>query len=149
MSNEIANSRNVQFAIDLDLYDHRMAQMALSFDSKDCYGQLLNLVERLIEGDLEHQWYEEAIRQAYRNRAYKLYTVDKVAQAIVKHLHNIVSDAKSSDVLVLWEHDRTNLVTSTKDQILYRMRVKSVLGSDENMFRIEWNNKTKDMLIQF
>lgn len=149
VSDEIADSRNVPFAIDLDLYDNRMANMGLAFDSKDCYGQLLNLIERLIEGDLEHQWYEEAIRQAYRNRAYKLYTVDKVAQAIVKHLHNIVSDAKSSDVLVLWEHDRTNPVTSTKEQILYRMRVKSVLGPEENMFRVEWNNKTRDMLVQF
>lgn len=149
VSDEIANSRNVEFAIDLDLYDHRMSDMGLAFDSKDCYGQVLNLVERLIEGDLEHQWYEESIRQAYRNRAYKLYTVDKVAQAVVKHLHNIVSDAKSSDVLVLWEHDRENPLTSTKEQILYRMRVKSILGSDENMFRIEWNNKERKAMIQF
>lgn len=149
VSDEIANSRNVQFAIDLDLYDHRMASMGLAFEPQNCYGQLLNLIERLIEGDLEHQSYEESIRQAYRNRAYKLYTVDKVAQAIVKHLHNIVSDAKSSDVLVLWENDRINTLTSTKEQIIYRMRVKSVLGSDENLFRIEWNDRTHSVMIQF
>lgn len=149
VSDEIANSRNVQFAIDLDLYDHRMSDMGLSFESKDCYGQLLSLIERVIEGDLDHQWYEESIRQAYRNRAYKLYTVDKVAQAIVKHLHNIISDVKSSDVLVLWENDRCNPLTSTKDQILYRMRVKSVLGPDENLFRVEWNDKNQAVMIQY
>lgn len=149
VSDEIAHSRDAQFAIDLDLYDRRMDEMGLSFNSKNCYGQLLALIERLIEGDLEHQWYEEAIRQAYRNRAYKLYTVDKVAQAIVKHIHTIISDARSSDVLVMWEHDRTNPVTSTKAQILYRMRVKTVLGPDENMFRIEWNNKERTVMMQF
>lgn len=149
VSDEIANSRNVQFAIDLDLYDHRMADMGLAFESKNCYGQLLTLIERLIVGDLEHQSYEESIRQAYRNRAYKLYTVDKVTQAIVKHLHTIISDVKSSDVLVLWENDRNNPLTSTKEQIIYRTRVKSVLGPDENLFRIEWNDKTHSVMIQF
>lgn len=149
VSDEIAHSRDAQFAIDLDLYDRRMDDMGLSFNSKNCYGQVLALIERLIEGDLEHQWYEEAIRQAYRNRAYKLYTVDKVAQAIVKHIHTVISDARSSDVLVMWEHDRTNPVTSTKAQILYRMRVKAVLGPDENMFRIEWNNKERSVMMQF
>lgn len=107
------------------------------------------MIERLIVGDLEHQSYEESIRQAYRNRAYKLYTVDKVTQAIVKHLHTIISDVKSSDVLVLWENDRNNPLTSTKEQIIYRTRVKSVLGPDENLFRIEWNDKTHSVMIQF
>lgn len=149
VSNEIGHSRKVQFAIDLELYDRRVEEMGLSFDKDDCYGQLLKLVEKLIEGDLDHQWYEEAIRQAYRNRAYKLYTVDKVLQAIVKHLHSIVSDVKSSDVLVLFEHDRTRPNSSAKEQILYRMKVSSVLGPDENMFRIEWDDQKKQALIQF
>lgn len=149
VSKEIGNNRKVQFALDLDLYDHRMEDMNLAFKSEDCYGQLLNLIENLIEGDLEHQLYEEAIRQAYRNRAYKLYTVDKVVQAIVKHLHNIVSDAKSSDALLLFEQDREKPCSSAKEQILYRMKVKSVLGADENIFRIEWNNNEHQVLIQF
>ena len=149
VSNEIAGSRTVQFAKDLELYDKRLEEMGLQFDKDDCYGQLLKLVEKLIEGDLEHQWYEESIRQAYRNRAYKLYTVDKVLQAIVKHLHTIVSDVKSSDVLVLFERDRLQSMSNVKEQILYRMRVKSVLGSDENMFRIEWDENEKRALIQF
>ncbi|KAF5095146.1 hypothetical protein D0Z03_001903 [Geotrichum reessii] len=149
VSKEIAGNRGVQFAKDLELYDKRLEEMGLEFDKDDCYGQLLKLIEKLIEGDLEHQWYEESIRQAYRNRAYKLYTVDKVLQAIVKHLHTIVSDAKSSDVLVLFERDRLQLMSNVKEQILYRMRVNSVLGLDENMFRIEWDDKEKRAIIQF
>lgn len=149
VSKEIAGNRGVQFAKDLELYDKRLEEMGLEFDKDDCYGQLLKLIEKLIEGDLEHQWYEESIRQAYRNRAYKLYTVDKVLQAIVKHIHTIVSDVKSSDVLVLFERDRLQSMSNVKEQILYRMRVNSVLGSDENMFRIEWDDKEKRAIIQF
>lgn len=149
VAKEISQSRKVQFAIDLDLYDNRMEEMNLSFTGEDCYGQLLALIQKLIEGDLEHQWYEEAVRQAYRNRAYKLYTVDKLVQAIVKHLHTIISDVKSSDALVLFEHDRERPSTSAKEQILYRMKVNALLGPDENMFRIEWNDVDKTVLIQF
>lgn len=149
VSAEVASSKKVQFAVDLELYDMRVEEMGLSFDKDDCYGQLLKLIEKLIEGDLEQQWYEESIRQAYRNRAYKLYTVDKVLQAIVKHLQSIISDVKSSDVLVLFEQDRARPKSSAKDQILYRMKVKLALGPEENMFRIEWDNEKKQALIQF
>lgn len=41
VSDEIANSRNVQFAIDLDLYDHRMADMGLAFESKTAMASFL------------------------------------------------------------------------------------------------------------
>lgn len=149
VSKELASSRTVQFAIDLDLYDHRMEDLNLQFKSENCYEQLLALIERLLEGNLEHQLYEEAIRQAYRNRAYKLYTVDKLVQSLVKHIHTILTDAKSSDALVLFEQDREKPTSSAKDQILYRMKTKSVLGADENMFRIEWNNRAKQLRLQF
>lgn len=148
VSQEIGGSRKTRYAVDLGLYDNRIEEMGLEFEKDDCYGQLLKMVEKLLEGDLEHQWYEEAIRQAYRNRAYKLYTIDKVLQSIVKHLHTIISDSKSSDVLVLFEADRACRTSSVKKQILYRMRVDSVLGADENLFRIEWNEKTRHALVK-
>lgn len=148
VSEEIKNGTKVPFALNLKLYDQQVDENSLIFKGEDCYEQALKLAESLIEGNLNHQWYEEAIRHAYQNRAYRLYTLDKVVNAIVKHLNAIVSDAKSSDVLVLFEQDRRKAVSNSKEQLLYRMKVKTVLDVDETMFRIEWNTQQKQVHFQ-
>lgn len=146
---ELERSRSIQFAKDLDLYDKKLEEMGLWFSPNDVYGQTLKICENLITGDLEHQWFEEALRQAFRNRAYRLYTVDKVVQAIAKHIHLIISDQKSADTLVLYQANKAKPTTNLRDQILYRMQVRSVIGTDENMFLIDWDEKTKQLGFQF
>lgn len=144
------NSRKVsQFAKDLNLISEQLKNMGLDFAGLDAYKQLLHLCERLIEGDIEHQWFEESLRQAYNNRAFKFYTVDKVVQALVKHAHTILTDVKSSEILVLFEKDRTLATTSAKDQILYRMQTRTHMSNTENMFRIEFNRLSNHVCIQY
>ncbi|GAV48019.1 hypothetical protein ZYGR_0I03150 [Zygosaccharomyces rouxii] len=144
------NSRKVsQFAKDLNLISEQLKNMGLDFAGLDAYEQLLHLSKRLIEGDIEHQWFEESLRQAYNNRAFKFYTVDKVVQALVKHAHTILTDIKCSEIMVLFEKDRTLATTSAKDQILYRMQARSHMSNTENMFRIEFNRISKHVCIQY
>ncbi|KAB8283945.1 Sin3 protein [Yarrowia lipolytica] len=149
VSAEIASRTPVDFAVDLNLYDHKLDDMGLRFKSKNCYPQLLNLSCRLIEGDVEHQWFEEALRQAYRNRAYKLYTIDKVVQALVKHMHTVISDQKSNDIMLLFERDRLTPTSSVHQQILHRLQVKQVVDSDESLYRIEFDEKTGHVSIVY
>jgi paired amphipathic helix protein Sin3a len=149
VSKEIASSHNVDFANDLGLYDTKLADMGMQFEPEDCYGQLLNLSEKLMEGEIEHQWFEEAIRQAYRNRAHEFYTIDKVVQALVKHAHSIVTDSRSSEVLALFQDDRNETTSDVKAQIAYRMNVKKIIGPDENLFRIDWDNDKRRLGFQF
>lgn len=149
VSAEIDLKKDSSYAHELKLHDVTVEEMGLSFVKEDCYGQLLKLIEKLIEGNVEQQWYEEALRRAYRNRAYQLYTVNKVLQAIAKQLQTIVSDTKSSDILVLFENDRVKPTSSAKEQILYRVKASSVLGTDESMFRIEWDSEKRQSFIQF
>lgn len=149
VSRENSESFNVDFARDLGLYDNKLEEMGLRFSPQDCYGQILALSAKLIEGDVEHTWFEEAIRQAYRNRAYKLYTVDKVVQSIAKHIHMVVGDQACSDVIMLFQADRSEPSTDIKKQIAYRMKVKKVIGPDESLFRIDWNTKSHKLGFQF
>lgn len=147
---EIRQRKVPQFAKDLNLVSHQLEDMGIQFvGNKNCYHQLLDLSEKLMEGDVEHQWFEESLRQAYRNKAYKVYTVDKVVQALVKHMHTMITDSKTSDMIVLFETDRTNPTSSAKDQILYRMQVRSLMSNDENMFKITYNESETSVNIQF
>lgn len=139
-----------QFAKDLNLLSHQLEDMGVQITgNKDCYLQLLDLSERLIDGEIEHQWFEEAVRQGYRNKAYKIYTIDKVVQAMVKHMHAIVTDTKTSEMMLLFENDRTNATSTVKDQILYRMQVRGLMTTDENMFKISFNENDAEVNVQF
>lgn len=147
---EIRARRHPRFAKDLNLLSHQLEDMGVEIlGTKDCYLQVLELSERLIEGEIEHQWFEESLRQGYRNRAYKVYTVDKVVQAMVKHMHSMVTDSKTSEMMVLYESDRSSPTSTAKDQILYRMQVRALMSTDENMFKITFKESTNSANIQF
>lgn len=103
----------------------------------------------MITGDLDHQWFEESLRQAYKNKAFKIYTIDKVVQSLVKHAHSIITDPKNAMVMVLFEQDRLKRDTTAKDQILYRLKVRNTMGESENMFRIEYNTDSSHVSIQY
>ncbi|SCU80912.1 LADA_0B10176g1_1 [Lachancea dasiensis] len=149
VTQEIKSRKVVKFAKDLNLLSTQLSDMGLDFKGTDAYKQLLSLSKRLIENDIEHQWFEESLRQAYKNRAFKIYTIDKVIQSLVKHAYGIVTDVKTSDILILFEEDRKCPTTSRRDQILYRLQVRSHMGLADNMFRIEYNKLTNHVCIQF
>ncbi|KAK9384823.1 hypothetical protein V1515DRAFT_610189 [Lipomyces mesembrius] len=148
VSTDISSRKPVEFAKELGIVSSKIQDMGLAFTGESCYGQLLDMCEKLIEGDLEHQWFEESLRQAYRNRAFRIYTVDKVVQAIAKHVHSIISDAKCSEIIMLYDRDRHLPKTAPREQIVYRLQVQTILGSDENIFRLELNESASALSIQ-
>ncbi|KAK9448081.1 uncharacterized protein V1518DRAFT_419605 [Limtongia smithiae] len=148
VSGDISSRKPVEFAKELGIISAKIQEMGLEFQPENCYGQLLDMCEKLIDGELEHQWFEESLRQAYRNRAFKMYTVDKVVQAIAKYAHTIISDAKCSEIVLLYDRDRHLAKTTSRDQIIYRLQVEQILGTDENTFRLEWNEQATQLSIQ-
>lgn len=150
VAKEIRSRKVPQFAKDLNLISHQLEDMGVLIDgNSDCYKQVLSLAERLLDGEIEHQWFEESLRQGYRNKAYKCYTIDKVVLSLVKHMHTMVTDSKTSEMVVLFEKDRNTLVSSARDQILYRMQVRSLMSNDENMFKIAFSESENSVNIQF
>lgn len=148
---ELALRRLPQFAKDLNLVLHQLEDLGVEIVAgpKSCYAQVLALAERLLDGEIEHQWFEESLRQAYRNMAYKCYTMDKVVQSMVKYMHTMITDAKTSEMLLLYEQDRKSPQTTAKDQILYRMQVRSLMNAEENMFKVSFQESNNSMNVQF
>ena len=149
VTKEINSRKPVQFAEDLNLVSTQLKVMGLDFVGKDCYQEILRLGERLILNDIEHQWFEESLRQAFNNKAFKLYTIDKVTQSLVKHAHTLMIDNKTTEILKLFEADKSSANTSIRDQMLYRLHVRNCMSSTENMFRIEYDRDTRHISIQY
>ncbi|BFZ61969.1 Transcriptional regulatory protein sin3 [Saitoella coloradoensis] len=137
-------------AVELGINHNRLDQLeeALNRDGESCYSQLLKLSEKMMEGDLEQGTFEECVRYLYGTKAFRLYTVDRVVAAIVKQIATVVSDAKGSELIGLFEKDRKQLYTTPRQQIVYRVQVETLLGPNENTYRMEWNEHTGQLSIQ-
>ncbi|KAG5440651.1 hypothetical protein PCK2_000239, partial [Pneumocystis canis] len=102
------------------------------------YQQLLGFCGKLIQNDIEQNSFEDILRYMYGINGYPFYTVDKVVSAMIKHLHSIIIDTKSAEIIFLFEKDRQLPKTTPRQQIIYRVQVESILGPEESLYRIEW-----------
>ncbi|KAJ2057390.1 hypothetical protein GGI17_005671 [Coemansia sp. S146] len=115
----------------------------------DYYTIFLELVDQFLQGQLETNSFEEAMRVMYGINAYKILTVDKVVQAIAKNIQQLISDTRSVDILDLFTalppvHEQSPL----RSHIAYRMKVEALVGADEHVFRIDYIYESQTMTIQ-
>lgn len=146
---EIKSRKETKFAKDLGLIDHSLEEQGVNIKGDDSYHEALNLCAKVIQGKVEQGVFEESLRQGFLNKAYRLFTINKVIQGLLKHCHTLVTDSKCGEILMLMEKDRNTSVSSAKDQMMYRMQVRTHMHSDENMFKISYSKKTKTAEIVF
>ncbi|EPX70601.1 Clr6 histone deacetylase complex subunit Pst2 [Schizosaccharomyces octosporus yFS286] len=112
------------------------------------YNKTFVMSLRLIYGVLDQSQFEDYMRFYYGNKAYELYTVDKLVWSIAKQVHHIVSDGKFKHVLsVIEEYNSRFTPKRSYDEFLYRMNLERYLNSDEMLFRFAWNFKEKQFTI--
>ncbi|BGP01202.1 hypothetical protein NBRC10513v2_002153 [Rhodotorula toruloides] len=112
------------------------------------YEHMLELAEKLFDGEIDQQTYEEQLRYMAGVRAYPLFTLDKLISTAIKHIHTINSENRCQDIVTLLEKDRARQTTTPRQQIAYRMEVEQVLGTDEHIYRIEWMPASQALTIQ-
>ncbi|KAJ2337272.1 hypothetical protein GGI00_000343 [Coemansia sp. RSA 2681] len=115
----------------------------------DYYTIFLELVDQFLQGQLEANSFDEAMRVMYGINAYRILTVDKVVQAIAKNIQQLISDTRSVDILDLFTtlppvHEQSPL----RSHIAYRMKVEALVGADEHVFRIDYIYESQTMTIQ-
>ncbi|KAH3661386.1 hypothetical protein OGAPHI_006793 [Ogataea philodendri] len=149
VNKEIKSRRVTPFAKDLGLINDQLEEMNINIKGDDSYKEALALCAKVIEGSLDQNNFEETLRQGFRNKAFKLFTVDKVISGLLKHCHSIVNDSRCSEIVLLMEKDRNVSRTTARDQIIYRMQVRNLMSSDENMFKITFNKDLNETSITF
>lgn len=99
------------------------------------YDTLLDLSERFFDGELDSNTFEESIRYMFGIEGYLVFTLDKVLGALIKAAQVIMTDSKCQELQSIMEEDRGQ---EFKDHIARRMKAESIVGKDENLYRIEW-----------
>ncbi|KAJ2151143.1 hypothetical protein J3F82_003538 [Coemansia sp. RSA 637] len=115
----------------------------------DYYSIFLELVDQFLQGQLESNSFDEAMRVMYGINAYRILTVDKVVQAASKNIQTLVSDMRCIDILELFTalpavHEQSPL----RSHIAYRMKVEALVGADEHVFRVDYLYDSQTMTMQ-
>ncbi|UZJ52825.1 hypothetical protein CBS101457_002145 [Exobasidium rhododendri] len=99
------------------------------------YDTLLDLSEKFFDGELDSNTFEESIRYMFGIDGYLVFTLDKVVGALIKAAQVIMTDSKCQELQTLMEEDKGQ---EFQDHIARRMKAESIVGKDENLYRIEW-----------
>jgi paired amphipathic helix protein Sin3a len=74
----------VEFGFHSDAWDDLDKEVE---EARSRYPPLLELCKRIIEQDQDSNQFEDAVRHLYGTKGYKIYTVDKLIQAMIKQVH--------------------------------------------------------------
>lgn len=144
------NSRKSDEYIDpMFLSSKQLEDRGLSFKGDSAYSKIIEFSSEFIQGKIESQWFEESIRQAYKNKAFKLVTIDKVIQHLVKQSQNCTTDKKSQSLLKLFEVDKENLCLKLIDQVIYRIQARKILDGNDSMFAFDFNYDSNQLSIKY
>ncbi|KAL0079587.1 hypothetical protein F4703DRAFT_1741573 [Phycomyces blakesleeanus] len=134
-----------KMALDLGFYSHRFEDIDLS---GSYYAALLGVIDRFFEGELDQTLFEESARYIFVTEAYTMFTIDKLVLAVIKQIQAVTMDVKSVELVKLFRSDQSLETVSPRTLSVYRLRVEDVIGSDENLYKVNFNTGAHVMTIQ-
>lgn len=142
------NDTSVPQAVGISLLENTSANGQEAPPSAHYYDYLLELCERLFEGEIDQNLFEESLRWMFGTSAYPMFTVDKLISQILKQLGGIAVDTKCQELLNVLQIERKEPSSSNSRQFIYRNKAQRIIGTDEPLYRIEWIASTKELRMQ-
>lgn len=96
------------------------------------------MIDKFFDGDIDQQVFEEHTRYIFVTDAYLLFTIDKLVHSMVKQIQAITVDPKSVELIQLFRSDKGLESMSPRILSVYRLRAEDVVGSDENLYKINF-----------
>lgn len=108
------------------------------------YATFLDMVKNLLDGNLESNAYEDALREMFGIHAYVAFTLDKVISYAVRQLQQLVTDEAAVECHELYHSEAKNFATGGScetaadriiPELIYQKKAEKLL-SDENCMKI-------------
>ncbi|TFK94930.1 hypothetical protein K466DRAFT_475201 [Polyporus arcularius HHB13444] len=112
------------------------------------YLYLLDACEKVFENELDQATFEEHMRWFFRTKAYNVFTLDRVIGAIVKQVQTVLGDNKCQELWYLLQQARSAEQATAHDVIRYRREAERNVGSDEKLYRLDWDAAAKVLRMQ-
>ncbi|KAG1757835.1 hypothetical protein EDB19DRAFT_1624058 [Suillus lakei] len=112
------------------------------------YLYMLEAFEKLFDSELDQAIFEEHMRWFFGNKAYHLFTLDKLLSSLIKQVQILLSDNKCQELWVLLQQTRKADALSNQNMIRYRREAERHVGADEHLYRFDWHWSSKTMFVQ-
>ncbi|KAJ3130062.1 Transcriptional regulatory protein sin3 [Nowakowskiella sp. JEL0407] len=137
LASEVTNP----IAVELGLQKQYTADEHLT---RDRYKSLLKILVEFFEGKLDAVEFEDQCRILFSTSAYFVFTMDKLIQAIIKQITQIVGDENKERMIKLYYRDRAKGTLTARQEAAFRIEAEN-LALDEPLFRMEYIT-TENML---
>ncbi|KXN88887.1 Paired amphipathic helix protein pst1 [Leucoagaricus sp. SymC.cos] len=111
------------------------------------YMYLIHACDKLFDNELDQATFEEHMRWFFGNKAYLLFTVDKLITALVKQVQTILIDTKCQELWSLLQAAQGSEAITRQDIVRYRREAERHVGQDDNLYKLQWGRETKSMRI--
>ncbi|KAI7852149.1 hypothetical protein BDC45DRAFT_444435 [Circinella umbellata] len=136
-------------ALDLEADKITIHDVEMDF-SHGYYYALLDLIDLFFDGAVNQATFEECSRYIFGSKAYIMFTIDKLILLLTRHMHHIMTDVRSRQLVELFRTYR-NLEHPPDAQQLatYKVRAEQdVIGIDQNVYGIVFDTGTRILSIQ-
>ncbi|TFK77475.1 hypothetical protein BDN72DRAFT_753546 [Pluteus cervinus] len=120
---------------------------AAACDENVVYRYLLASCDRLFDGELDQATFEEHMRWFFGNKAYHLFTLDKLITALVKQVQIILSDNKCQELWSLLQNVTTMETMTNQDVVRYRREAEHHVGQDDHLYRLHWVRESNSIRV--
>ncbi|CAO3629799.1 unnamed protein product [Mucor fragilis] len=112
------------------------------------YQALLKLIDRYFDDAFDQTVFEECTRYIFGNKAYVLFTIDKLMQSIMRQLHHIVTDMKAQKILSFFKKNHQHEKSTPELIQAYRSEVTDALGQDDKLYNLAFDTLKRTLYIQ-
>ncbi|CEP17178.1 hypothetical protein [Parasitella parasitica] len=134
-------------ALDLNVSSKEYNNVHMDF-KRGYYHALLSLIDRYFDDAFDQTVFEECTRYIFGNKAYVLFTMDKLMQSIMRQLHHIVTDSKAQTILSLFKKNHEHEKSTPRLIQAYRSQVTEALGEDDKLYNLAFDTLNRSLYIQ-
>ncbi|KAG2288538.1 hypothetical protein Bca4012_030591 [Brassica carinata] len=114
--------------------------------SPDSYTRFMDALYNLLDGSSDNTKFEDECRAIIGAQSYVLFTLDKLVQKFVKHLHVVAADETDTKLLQLYTYENYRKPGRFFD-IVYHENTRALLH-DQNIYRIEYSSAQTRLAFQ-
>ncbi|RID44814.1 hypothetical protein BRARA_I01583 [Brassica rapa] len=114
--------------------------------SPDSYTRFMDALYNLLDGSSDNTKFEDECRAIIGAQSYILFTLDKLVQKFVKHLHAVAADETDTRLLQLQTYESYRK-PGRFFEIVYHENARALLH-DQNIYRIEYSSAQTRLSIQ-
>ncbi|KAG5383079.1 hypothetical protein IGI04_034549 [Brassica rapa subsp. trilocularis] len=114
--------------------------------SPDSYTRFMDALYNLLDGSSDNTKFEDECRAIIGAQSYILFTLDKLVQKFVKHIHAVAADETDTRLLQLQTYESYRK-PGRFFEIVYHENARALLH-DQNIYRIEYSSAQTRLSIQ-